>query len=311
MFLGLLPIVEQKILQKRSLWFAYDSETVGGERLAPVGKRSPEVLDDLTPTALVRAIEANLDEAWSLLRSVPSVEVDDSNNMTRVATGIPYGMWNCVVHTRLEPGTADRQIQNTIAYFGSRHLPMQWYVGPASRPVDLGERLKAQGLVHEGDSPGMAVDLAKLNEDLVVPSGLEIRRVEDVGNLRNFVHILATVFAFPDSCQKPVFDVESSLGFAPDSPYQRYIGLLKRKPVATSAVYLLSGVVGVYWIATLPEERGKGIGSAMTLFPLQEARSSGYRVGILHSSSKGLGVYRRLRFKEFCKIGFYAWEPAK
>lgn len=288
-----------------------DSETVVRERVAPAEKHPAEILDDLTPSALVRAIEANLDEAWGLLRSVASVEVDDSHNMTRVATGIPIGMWNCVVHTRLEPETADRQIQNTIAYFESRHLPMEWYVGPAATPADLGERLKAQGLVHEGDSPGMAVDLTKLNEGLAVPSGLEIRRVEDVGSLRNFLHILATVFAFPDSCQKPVFDVESSLGFAPDSPYQRYIGLLKRKPVATSAVYLLSGVVGVYWVATLPEERGKGIGSAMTLFPLQEARSSGYRVGILHSSSKGLGVYRRLGFKELCKIGFYAWEPAK
>jgi GNAT superfamily N-acetyltransferase len=188
---------------------------------------------------------------------------------------------------------------------------MEWYIGPAARPVDLGERLKAQGLVHEADMPGMAADLTELNEDLPMPSGLEIRRVEDAGTLRSFLQILATVFAYPDSCQTRIFDVESSYGFGPDSPYKRYVGLLEGKPVATSAVCLLAGVAGVYYVATLPEERGKGVGSAMTLLPLQEARSSGYRVGILHSSSKGLGVYRRLGFKEFCKIGACAWEPAK
>jgi GNAT superfamily N-acetyltransferase len=231
--------------------------------------------------------------------------------MTRVVTGIPYGMWNCVVHTRLEPETADRQIQDTIAYFRSRDLPMDWYVGPATTPADLGERLKAQGLVHEADVPGMAADLTELNEDSPLPLRLEVHRVEDVGTLKSFLQILATVFAFPESSQTRVFDVESSCGLGPNSPYRRYVGLLEGKPVATSAVYLLAGVAGVYWVATLPDERGKGIGSAMTLLPLQEARSSGYRVGILHSSSNALGVYHRLGFEEFCKIGVYAWEPVK
>ena len=45
----------------------------------------------------------------------------------------------------------------------------------------------------------------------------------------------------------------------------------------------------------------------MTLAPLLEARAMGYRIGVLHASEMGLGVYRRLGFQEYCRLGGYVW----
>lgn len=45
----------------------------------------------------------------------------------------------------------------------------------------------------------------------------------------------------------------------------------------------------------------------MTLSLLREARALGYRIGILHSSGVPLRMYRRLGFKEYCKIAYYVW----
>jgi predicted GNAT family acetyltransferase len=55
-------------------------------------------------------------------------------------------------------------------------------------------------------------------------------------------------------------------------------------------------------VATLPEARGNGIGAALTLKPVQDAREMGYRVGTLQSSEMGFNIYKKLGFWHLCQI---------
>ncbi len=88
-----------------------------------------------------------------------------------------------------------------------------------------------------------------------------------------------------------------------------YLAWLDGKPVATSMVIFGGGVAGIYAVSTVPEARRKGIGAQVTLRPLLDARAKGYKVGILQSSEMGLGVYRSLGFKEYCRISSYIFRP--
>ncbi len=53
----------------------------------------------------------------------------------------------------------------------------------------------------------------------------------------------------------------------------------------------------------------KGIGAAMTLTPLLEARSLGYEIGVLGASQMGYPVYKRIGFQKYCLIEMYTWKP--
>jgi hypothetical protein len=81
------------------------------------------------------------------------------------------------------------------------------------------------------------------------------------------------------------------------------------RPVAKSALFLSSGVVGVYEVATAQAMRRRRIGTAVTLVPLLHALELGYRIGTLQASEMGIGVYARLGFRQVCTFSHHAWEP--
>ena len=87
-----------------------------------------------------------------------------------------------------------------------------------------------------------------------------------------------------------------------------YVGWLAGRPVATNILVLGGGVAGVYGVGTLAEARRQGIGSAITIKPLLDARDAGMRYGALFSSELGKPVYERVGFVDTgARISRYLW----
>ena len=87
-----------------------------------------------------------------------------------------------------------------------------------------------------------------------------------------------------------------------------YLAVVNGQPVGTSQLFLSAGVAGIYQVTCLPAARQQGIGAAITLAPLLEARRMGYRIGILQASRLGYNVYRRLGFQAYGKLNSYLWQ---
>jgi GNAT superfamily N-acetyltransferase len=226
---------------------------------------------------------------------------------TWVDTGRPIGEYNAVVLAQFTSEAVDAQIESVLAHFRRQSRPFTWHVGPTSEPPNLTDRLPAHGLVLDDDEPGMAVELDRVQAPATAPPGLTIETVRDERGLRDWVDVW--LFPLPVEVRHELFDPLAARGLGDEFPWRFYVGRLDGRPVAISQLFVGQGVAAVHYVVTIPEARRRGIGAAMTMRVLEEARALGYRVAVLTASPHGIGIYRRLGFNEFCRIRRYVWEP--
>lgn len=266
------------------------------------------ILRNGSAEALVAAIEENEVAYWLYRARHAGWERHEGPGLTWFRSGILNPNANAVLRTHLAPEEAEAGIDEVMRELPGRGLPMVWWSGPGRRPHDLGERLLRRGFVMPGFDPGMAVELAALNEDLPAPEGLRIERVRNDATLADWLRTFR-LSNDEEPEEQPI--PRSRLGpttYDDDDPFHFYLARLDGEPVATAQMVFGAGVAGLYCIGTVPAARRKGIGAAVTLAPLRVARTMGYRYGVLGASEMGYPVYRRLGFREYCKLSMYVWK---
>jgi GNAT superfamily N-acetyltransferase len=265
------------------------------------------ILQDLSPVTVPLALDANLIAYSSLFSSLPQAKLHNEGGLLWFETGVPNEIFNGILQIQLEPEALPAAIEDVLAHFQRQHLPFHWHVGPTSHPKNIGDLLEAHGISHVEDEPGMAVDLPTLNEDLSVASNLLIHPVTTHEMLDHWTRVWGC--GASEEITRQWFTVYSGLPFGPDRSLRLYLGTINGAPVATVALFFAAGVASINWVVTLHEFRRQGIGAAMTLHAAREARSAGYRVGVLTASPLGINIYRRLGFQEYCQVSTYEWSP--
>lgn len=165
--------------------------------------------------------------------------------------------------------------------------------------------MAARGLVARGILPMMSVDLRALREDWPWPEGLTVTRVANEKMLAEWIRPAGTAFGLASDKWSRYLAVFSAFGFEKGALMHSYLGSVAGSPVAISQSFLGWDVVGIYGVATLSEYRGRGLGKALTVAPLREARARGYRYGILQSTEMGNPVYDRLGFQVDGQVRLY------
>lgn len=240
----------------------------------------------------------------------PGGEVHDTGEIVWAICGVHSSWMNGVVRTKLPPdANVDTAIASVLARARERAIPFGWFVPPGTSPAHLGERLEAHGMEFEDHEPGMAVPLAVLPETVPVPDELSVVEVLDLPTLEQWIETLGISYGTSWQSLRSRYEMRAAQGLGPGTPYRSYLAYLGDRPVATSELFLGAGVASILWVGTVPEARRLGIGAAVVLAPLQEARRLGYRIGALTASKAGYGVYRQLGFREMCRIAHYSWSP--
>jgi GNAT superfamily N-acetyltransferase len=270
-----------------------------------------DIVSDLSDTRLIKTvIKANWENYHYCLGRSPTVELSVGKYLTWLVTSMPDHFMNLVVCTELPKDGVNQLIGNALLHFRSLNVTrLSWLIQEEVPAVELKKHLETYGLTfRESFAKEMAADLTGLPENISLPNGLRIVPVEDEATLRKWIHVASIGFGVPN-------DVEDTwYGFFAEAvcerPFRTYLALLNGEPVGTSQLFTSAGVAGIYNVTCIPQARGRGIGPAVTLAPLLEARKMGYRVGILQASSMGYKVYQRLGFQSFGKLSVYLWEQS-
>lgn len=253
---------------------------------------------------IIKAIEDNLFSYISNIGNLPNSDVHIESKIKWVTTDIPHLLFNNIIGAQIESESLDVTIQSIIKA-KSRGVPVLLWTFP-SQPTSLEEHLEKHGFINEGPIPGMVIDLTNLNGKISLPVGLNIKRVQDNKTMKQWINIFAQGFDLPSLVFEATYNF---LSYADPNTTLLYLGSMNNKPVATSLLNLAGGVAGIYNVATIPEARRQGVGTALTHTALQDACIRGYKVGVLEATKMGVPIYQSLGFQEYCKIGVHVWSP--
>lgn len=262
-----------------------------------------EIMSDLSSSSLAAAIKNNLYAFFGAIRDSSAASFEDRAYGFRWHTSLYHPWFNGVFVSRPPAAGAAETVRDTVAYFRTRGVgAFTWWLAPSLDPGAWSQHLLPHGFQYDDHTPGMAIDLADLP-----PLGQQptIQVVEDRETLDTWTRVLVRGFEMPEETAGAFLAIMERVGLG--LPIRHYLGPVDGEPVGTSSLFLGAGVAGIYNVATLPAARGHGVGSAMTLVPLIEAREMGYRAGVLQSSKMGYGLYQRLGFQKRCQIDHFYW----
>jgi hypothetical protein len=264
-----------------------------------------KIIEDISSPELLTALESNMIAFWSAYGRANGSTLQATSNVVWFYTGIQVALCNGVLSAKLKSDAVKTTFDSLQAKIDEQGAPAFWWIGPQSKPDNLGSLLEQHGLEPAGEVPGMAIDLVLVDNKPETITNFTIQKVSNPEMQALWARIAAVGTGFPDVVTETMARIEATLADPQYKAQPRYIGLLNGTPVATSALVLDSGVAGIYAVATIPEARHKGIGRIMTMIPLLEAKQMGYRVGILQASSMGYPIYKKIGFKDVCKYRLY------
>ncbi len=208
-----------------------------------------------------------------------------------------WGNFALVIDPNDELGTEAAIEHLSSCLFGTEIL----FPGDVSREVD--RVLSNAGYECIVNLPRMAIDLCKIAEPSQ-PAGLEFKIISTQKQRLDWIAAMAANYGIHS---------ETAAEFFPPDPGEGVIhfGVFRESAiVATSMLLLADGLAGIYCVSTDPLERRKGLGAYVTSQTFLVAQQHNYRVGILHASTLGSSVYRRLGFQEFGSLPVYAREQS-
>jgi ribosomal protein S18 acetylase RimI-like enzyme len=260
-------------------------------------------------TEMIHALEENGAEFLLEMGRAGGGEEHNHDGVQWIVGGSPLDYHNAVVRASLTDDSCDQEIMAFQAALAGKSVAGSWHLGPSMQPATLAERLLAQGFFHDGDEVGMGLDLRLPPLEIAIPRHFHIVPVRAEHQLEDYASVLAQDFGEGEREARWVQEIFGLIGLHEESAWQHLVGYVEKVAVATATLLITGQTVGLYFIATAPAWRRRGLGGAITAAALEVAREREAEYAVLSASTMGYPVYRRVGFFDLANIGIYTWQP--
>lgn len=211
------------------------------------------------------------------------------------ATRIPSRNLNGLFMTEV-PEDPTEAVRSVMDFAARQSVPWS-LVGRANILGVMGEATADAGLTEFDSDEGMILDSLEREEPLL-PRGLVIEQALDLEGIQTCLLTMAQGYEVPAAVFTPLLKAETVDGYLADPPMAFFIGSVGGRPVAAAISIAWERVSYVFMVATVPEFRRRGIGTALTWRAALAGRVRGCEVSFLRASEAGRSVYKRMGFRE-------------
>jgi GNAT superfamily N-acetyltransferase len=204
------------------------------------------------------------------------------------------------VTASVTPEVPERSLPNSVVYESqealvaalptlARHYDEQgvdaWTVWTPEDDQQAAAALRDAGHSLDADPAAMSLDLSQLDE----PPEIDHRTGDDLVSV--IADLNDRAYGHDDGAFARMLAVH------PPGVTRNYVADVDGKPAACLLILPVDGDASVYWVATLPEARGRGLASGLMRRALWDARESGCDISTLQATKLGEPVYTRLGYR--------------
>ncbi len=212
------------------------------------------------------------------------------------ATGIDSSSLNVVLDAKEDNEYNTNTVAIIADFFKNHHVPWGWFITAFS-----GNRnLEKNGFTLAYETPGMYFNLSA--ELPAIHSTIEIREACD--DLKDWMEAEREGFPSSDNCEA-WRKLNAGLLHKGKKTLRHFTAYFNGEAVSCGTLFLSSHSVMLHNLSTKNKFRNQGIGSALTVYMMNEAKKTGYKHCFLDSSDEGFNLYSRLGFKVYCVTSMY------
>lgn len=254
-----------------------------------------------------RVVEKNLRAAMGCFaRSKPTGESLALPGLQLVYSAIPHAVFNAAMLTEPVLALSDlrRRLERAQDYYRRRQqtwslwLCENWIDSPLrSNAIQL---IESFGLHFSSNPPGwLTQQLKPVTRPL---PKLDLQRIDGATARLDFCHVMAVAFEGPFPVLLEAYERDDFW----NADFEGWVGYRDGQAIATACTVTSAGAVGLYAVATIPSEQGKGYGEAIVRHAIEDAQTRyAVEASVLQTSVAGMPLYKRLGYRPVADFTIY------